>query len=219
MACRYDSGEPARGDTPRDAGFSVIKTHVSRGFPPPKCARRSRTFDRKPPARRLNSLSVKCNRGPRRNAPGSRNTCPLLALWEHSASSPLACHECASRAERTGFALRPSFRLPLRSRRSPRPVLNGCERAHLPRRQADRSRQRERRPTDRRDKARLARASARDGRARAAKPAWFAARWDSQPAARRDSRPAARARGASARKATARSAPSPGLWLEQRLPA
>jgi hypothetical protein len=25
-------GEPARGGTPRDAEFSVIKTHVSRGF-------------------------------------------------------------------------------------------------------------------------------------------------------------------------------------------
>ena len=143
MACRYDSGEPARGGTPRDAEFSVIKTHVAAhpircGVFSPVVSRRrrafdssvsrSRTFDCKPPARRLNSLSVKCNRRPRRNAPGSRIICPPLALWEHSASSPLARHEFASRAERTGFALRPSFRLPLRSRRSPRPLLSGCER-------------------------------------------------------------------------------------------
>src|SRR3984957_20956210 len=80
--------------------------------------------------------------------------------------------------------------------------------AQLPRRQADRSRPRERRLADRRDKARLARAFARDGRARVAKPAWSEALWDFQPAAR----------GASARKATARSPPPPGLWLERRLP-
>jgi hypothetical protein len=108
VACRYDSGRAGSRWHAEGCRIFCHQDARLRGFRRRKAfdssVSRSRTFDRKPPARRLNSLSVKCNRRPRRNAPGSRNVCRPLALWELSAPSPLARHECASRAERTGFA-------------------------------------------------------------------------------------------------------------------